>query len=44
MEKSELKELDGLKKSLNQDIIDSYDDQIDKLKDVEGSEDERRCV
>ena len=41
LEKSELKELDGLKKSLNQDIIDSYDDQIDKLKDVEGSEDER---
>lgn len=41
LEKSELKELDGLKKNLNQDIIDSYDDEIDKLKDVEGSEDER---
>ena len=41
LEKSELKDLDQLKKNLNQDIIDSYDDEIDKLKDVEGSEDDR---
>ena len=41
LEQSELKDLDQLKKNLNQDIIESYDNEINKLKEVEDSEGDR---